>query len=192
MLLQPSSIEPFRLVGIDPGTHSMGVSILEWDFNQPQYQIKTAFTLTPERLGFETIAELHGDRTARIQALGVTLQRVLHEVQPHAIISETPYMGRFVTSFASGTEMLLTIRHAVQLYNPYIPLYQVDPTTAKQSAGVDMKAFRRLKQEDDKKECVRLALLARNDLAWGVNPNTLDEHSVDAVAVALHFLLYLL
>lgn len=91
-------------------------------------------------------------------------------------------MGRFPQSYMALVECVLCIRNAVMQYDYHIPLYSVDPTTAKQSTG--MKITRGSDKED-----VRDALRARTDLRWAVDLETLDEHSVDAVAVALHFIL---
>jgi len=72
------------------------------------------------------------------------------------------------------------IRQAVMVYDSHMPLNLVDPPTVKRAAGVVLR-------RGTDKEDVKQALLGRQDLVWGVDIHVLDEHSIDAVAVALHY-----
>ncbi|MBW6072792.1 hypothetical protein KZ856_38130, partial [Pseudomonas aeruginosa] len=98
------------------------------------------------------------------------------------VIVESNYLGRFATSFAALVECVAVIRSALFEYDPFIPLYMVDPTTVKTNVGM-----KKIKGTD--KEDVRRALVSRPDVVWGdVDHNQLDEHSIDAVAIGYYFL----
>lgn len=186
MLIQPPSQAPVRVVGIDPGTACMGVSVLEWGFQTP-LQVVNAFTIKVANndAASRAMMELHGHRYARLQQLGETLEQILHEVRPHAVIAESPYLGKFAAAFAALTETFWVIRQTLQAYDPHLPLYSIDPPTAKMATGVKM-------QRGVDKDDVQLALLARNDIQWQIDPLSLDEHAVDATVVGLYYFSHLL
>jgi len=71
------------------------------------------------------------------------------------------------------------VRSAVYMYDPFMPLFQVDPSTAKINAGME-----RIKGTD--KEDVRRAMRKRKGIKWNVDLEDLDEHSVDACAIGLY------
>lgn len=185
MLQLPPSREPLRVVGIDPGTSTMGVAALSWDFQSP-FRVQQAFTLTVtgRELPYQALSELHGNRHSRLRNQGEVLHAFLTDYRPHAVVCEAPYMGSFAQSFMALTEAICEVRHRVQFYDPQVPLYTIDPTTVKKTVGV--KISRKMDKED-----VRIALVNRADVQWEVPPQSLDEHGVDAVAVAMYFLLSL-
>ncbi len=178
-------------MGIDPGTSTLGVSILSWDLRSPRYRVDNAFTLKAANntLGYGAMEECHGGRAARLQQHHDELLYWLYTIRPQAVIAESPYQGRFVQTFAALTECLATVRQALMTYDPHLPLYQVEPNVAKMAAGVDLSAMRKTK---DKKSIVRDALALRRDLEWGVGLDTLDEHAVDATAVGLHYFRFMI
>jgi len=117
---------------------------------------------------------------ARLQQHHDELIQWCHILKPHAVIAESPFQGRFAQSFAALTECINMIRQAVMVYDSHMPLNLVDPPTVKRAAGVVLR-------RGTDKEDVKQALLGRQDLVWGVDIHVLDEHSIDAVAVALHY-----
>lgn len=186
MLIQPPSSEPLRVLAIDPGTTTMGISQLEWGFGTNRYKVNTAFTLRTVNPKWDSpyfsMGELHGNRTARIIHLADELRKTVFHYRPHVVITETPYMGKFAEAFEALVETLWMIRSVMGEYDPHLPLYGIDPTTAKKAVGVTIR--RGMDKED-----VRQALLARQDVDWGIDPKTLDEHSIDATAVGLYYLI---
>lgn len=178
----PPVDRPFTVMGIDPGTSTLGVSVITWDLQAPRYTVDFAFTLkaTDNTQGYHYVEELHGNRTARLQQHHDEILQWLHQIRPHAVIAESPFQGRFAQSFAALTECIAVIRQAVMRYDMHMPLNLVDPPTVKRAAGV--KLGRKTDKED-----VRRALAIRSDLTWGMDLGCLDEHSVDAIAVGLHY-----
>lgn len=185
MLVNPPNSRPFTVIAIDPGTYTLGVSVLQWDCQSTTFDAVAAYTLAardthPAYRGF---ADLHGNRNARLQQQFDEFQRIVHEWGPHAVIAESPYKGRFVQTFAALTECIATIRSVVIQYNPYLQLNLIDPISAKQAAGVVVN-----KETRKDKEAVRRALAARTDIRWHYDLQSLDEHAVDATGVGVYYL----
>lgn len=186
MLTTPHQGRDFTVIGIDPGTTALGVSHLTYNpsLKKPKYTVVEAFTLKarnqhPDYVG---LAYYHGELQSRLQQLKDQLIPVLLETRPHAVVCESPYLGRFAQSFAALVECLYVVRQAVIQYDIHVPFVLVDPTTAKRAVGVTIK--RKLT-----KDHVTQALRKRKDLEWGIPLSDLDEHSVDATAVGVYYLL---
>lgn len=184
MLVMPNDPTPFRVMGIDPGTTTLGISVIEWGFVERSFLVQTAFTVKvlDTAPAWQSTAEYHGNRYARLRQLHAQVGMALRDYQPHAVCCEAPFKGRFVQSFAALTECVSVIRTAVYEHNPHLPMEMVDPNTAKLAAGAQ------LKRGGDQKQIVVDALAQRRDIRWGVDMASLDEHSIDSVAVGLHYL----
>jgi Holliday junction resolvasome RuvABC endonuclease subunit len=173
-------------MGIDPGTTTLGIShvTLDTSLKTPRFTIQAAQTLKAknQHKDYLGLAFHHGELYARLQQLKDQLVPHLVEINPHIVVCESPFMGKFAQSFAALVECLMVVRQAVVAYDLHLPIVLVDPTTAKKSVGVKI-------QRKMHKDHVTQALRKRKDLTWKVALNDLDEHSVDATAVALHYLL---
>lgn len=185
MLPIPTLPRPLTVIGIDPGTSSLGLSRLTWDMTSPIFTVQDSFTLhfknnDPD---YRELGELHGNKMIRLQQLKDQLQCYLLHSQPHVIISESPFMGRMANAFRALTECLLVIQQTVMEYNVQLPLLTASPYEVKQAAGVTLG-----KKQGMAKDDIRTALLANSLLVWKVDPLVLDEHSIDATAVALTYL----
>lgn len=182
MLVMPKSTESFRIAGFDPGAN-LGLSLIEnpLDGNNPVVKVAETAKLNPAEFGYKEIAELHGNRTARLMILYDRITAFLREHRPHAVIVEGNYLGRFANAFGSLVECVTTIRNAVYAYDPFMPVHLVDPTTVKTNIGM-----KRIKGTD--KEDVRRALASVKELEWdGVDIDELDEHAVDSVAIGYYY-----
>lgn len=186
MLVRPTVYQPLRVLAIDPGTTCMGISLLEWGIEERQYHVREAFTLVAKdnHPQYRACGELHGARSARIQQLTDRLGDVLRRINPDDIIVETPYLGRYAESFEALVECLTSIHNTIYLYNRFMPLYQIDPTSAKKAVGVRIERGKKSNKED-----VRVALSKRTDIIWHVDLAALDEHSVDATAIGMYHIL---
>ncbi len=184
MLQMPESDEPFRVASFDPGSSNLGQALLEHGFKNEGVAVKTAYTsvLRDTHPDYSMFGELHGSRVVRLMIMRDLILDFLRTHRPHAVIVESNYLGRFATSFAALVECVAVIRSALFEYDPFIPLYMVDPTTVKTNVGM-----KKIKGTD--KEDVRRVLVSRPDVVWGdVDHNQLDEHSIDAVAIGYYFL----
>jgi Holliday junction resolvasome RuvABC endonuclease subunit len=182
MLVMPESKEPFRIAGFDPGAN-LGLSLIEnhLDGSKPIVKIAETAKLNPAEFCYKDMAELHGNRVARLMILYDRVTEFLRTHKPHGVIIEGNYLGRFANAFSSLVECVFVIRNAVYAYDPFLPLQMVDPTTVKTNIG--MKKIRGTDKED-----VRKALASVKDLEWdGVDINDLDEHAVDSVAIGYYY-----
>lgn len=182
MLVIPKSKEPFRIAGFDPGAN-LGLSLIEnhLDGSNPIVRVVETAKLNPAHRRYKEIAELHGNRHARLIILYDQVTNFLRTHRPHAFIVEGNYLGRFANAFGSLVECVTVIRNACYAYDPFMPLHSVDPTTVKTNIGM-----KRIKGTD--KEDVRKALKELSTLEWdGIDIDTLDEHSIDSVAIGYYY-----
>lgn len=182
MFKLPECSEPLRVLSIDPGSYNTGFSHWTWDFEDPVYTLETAYTLKiPDSdKRYNSIRDVSNDRIARLFHLDDSLTGVIEEFRPHVVIAESNYMGKFADAFGALVECVAVIRNVLYRYDPTMPLLMVDPPSAKKAAGVVGKS-------KDKMD-VYHALKKRNDIRWGVDIDTLDEHSVDSVAIGLYLM----
>lgn len=182
MLVMPESKVAFRIAGFDPGAN-LGLSLIEnrLDGSNPVVKLAETAKLNPTDFCYKAMAEIHGNRVARLMILYDRVTDFLNTHKPHAVIIEGNYLGRFANAFASLVECVIVIRNAVYAYDPFMPLNMVDPTTVKTNIGMQ-----RIKGTD--KEDVRKALAALKTLDWdGVDISDLDEHAVDSVAINYYY-----
>ena len=199
MLTLPQNSQPYRVVGIDPGTKLLGVAALDLDLATGEVALAEVRTFDAEQLmrAYPHVIQVHGSRMARLMALEETLSGFFNYLQPHAIVSESPYMGRFPQAYAALTECVSGIRRAVYRYDQFLPLLMVDPMTAKLAVGVTSKGRPKVGRGKPGKtglvkEDVRVGLLQQPILNLsGADLNLIDEHSVDAIAVAYSHVRYL-
>lgn len=180
MLYLPEQSLPLRILGIDPGTNTLGVAVIDLDLATQQMTAILGKTFSGNQLAgnFNYLAEVYGDRAARLRGHEDNLYYFMHEVQPHCIIAESPYMGRFPQAFSALVECVNSIYRAVLRYNRTMPLLMIDPPSVKKAAGMVGRLAG--------KEPVRIAMskLPHLHYAPGFTLDSLDEHGVDALAVA--------
>ncbi len=181
MLTMPFGSPPVvSVIGLDPGSHSLGVGILMLDARTLQIVGSEALTLNGDRLAGKNswMAEVYGDRIARITAMRDTLIAIFRHHQPLDIATESPfYSQRRPQAFSALTEVICAIRDAVMQYDSWKTLYSIDPPTVKMAVGAAGNAPKEIMKE----KILGLACLRYN----GEIPlHHLDEHSIDALAVA--------
>lgn len=170
----------YRILGIDPGTNTLGAAIIDIDLVTAKTVVSMACTFVGQSMASEysTYPDVHGERAARLKAHEENLSTVMFNWQPHRVISESAFMGKFAQSYMALVECLVAIKRATMYYNPFIPLEVIDPTTVKKTAGMVGK----LRGKEPVRDA--LAELPYLEFAPGVHLATLDEHSVDAIAIA--------
>lgn len=181
-------VEPFRIVSIDPGTETMGVALLGLHPITLEQSFIEAFTMRGSVLNYYWGNVMHdGDgRDSRLLALEDQLVNYFNRVQPHMVVYEDNYLGASPQSFKALIEACMCIRHAIWRYNPYLASYTVKPNQAKSIVNAIPK---RGMSQEERKELVRQGLMVYQPLR--VPPltlATLDEHSVDSVAIGAYAL----
>ena len=172
-----------RIVGIDPGSTTLGFSILEYDLHS--FEIVRTYART-FNAGKMKLSELdianHSERYARIYELMDVLYDAFVEMEPTFVISESPFMAmRRPQAYGALVEVVFAIRSALRKYDPTMNLDLIDPPRAKNAVGAAGNA---------KKEQVHAALkellptLHFDETRSSESFDELDEHSVDGLAIA--------
>lgn len=170
----------FTLVGLDPGSTTFGIAVLTIDIDTMSIASSIAWTINGEKLaGKENwVEEIHGQRTSKIKAIEDNLYETFRCFNPIVVASESPFINsRFPAAGVALTEVLSCIRNAVMRYDSCKRLYLIPPSSVKNGIGSGGAAG---------KLNVRDSVLALPDLNYnGLVPiEQLDEHSLDALAVA--------
>lgn len=180
MHLMPSDPEHLAcIVGFDPGTDTLGVAVITFDVRTLWIEKTTALTLRGSKCRMDPMmVETHSARFARLDALGWNILELLRYHQPIAVASESPFFSsRMPGAFAALVEAVVMIRQAVWMYDPSVGVSLIDPPSVKQAVNAKGNAG---------KDVIQKAVLAIGELNYeGLLPlGSLDEHSIDAIAVA--------
>ena len=169
----------YVVLGIDPGTETLGVAVLGVDLVDLSVYAYSAITLHASHscnsLSVDSLT--FGDRFARLNSLANSVQSQCAHFQPHSVIAESPFLGRFPQSFEALVDCLSVLRRTVAAYDPGLVLETVDPPSAKKAVGVNPKGSTK---EDIKNAVLRLPIHRYP----GVHFENLEEHATDAIAVA--------
>lgn len=180
MLVIPEDASPVGCIaGIDPGSETLGFGALKVNVVTLQIVESTAFTFVGSKLAKDSwFGEIHGARAERIAAHEENLVQMFQYYRPNLVASESPFYSQFrPQAYGALTETVDAIRSALWRYDCWLSLFMIDPPTVKKAVGASSHA---------KKDEVKAALMALPDLNYnGPTPiELLDEHSVDALAVA--------
>lgn len=174
-VLGPNTI---RIFAIDPGTSCLGVAALDWEWGAERPKVVWATTLTvkDDRHG-NSYAEMRGKRDWRVHQIREQLVRVLQLCEPYIIVTETPFMSRGkLSAFESGVELQYMIRDVVWELFPSKFVHGINPITVKSYVGVQAKGT----TKDD----MAVAVIKMYKDFSDIDLTLLDEHSIDAIAVA--------
>lgn len=174
-----------RIIGIDPGSTTLGCTLLEYDVRTMEIIRLCAYTFNADKMRLDDLTTInHSERYARIFKLVDTLYDVFMKVRPNYIISESPFLKRrFPQAFAVLTEVVLSVRMAVRRYDPTMSLDLVDPPTAKMAVGATGKANKEEVHAALKK---LLPTLHFDESKSAASFAELDEHSTDGAAIAYY------
>lgn len=173
------SNDRYRFIAIDPGTDTLGVALCEINLLTRQFTVLEVTTLKASKqiTHYPGMVETHGEKQARLFAHKNTLLSLFRFWRPEAIVSESPFMGRFAAAFGALVECMQVLREAVMEYRVYQPLETVDPPSAKKSVGVKAKGS---SKDDIEKAVIADPLI---HFAEGLSRTGHSEHVYDAIAV---------
>ncbi len=166
------------IIGIDPGSDTVGICIMKVDVEKQLITSTQAFTIHCSNLGgSEWNAELHTDRFRRIQNLKRVLASLFKREEPTSIAVESPFFNHFrPQAYGVLVEVMTSIRHSVIEYDQWLCPYLIDPSSVKNAVGAAGYA---------KKDAMFLAVKALSSVINLINKiDDLDEHSIDSIAVA--------
>lgn len=196
MIFIPDGDNTLRILSIDPGSDTLGASIIDIDLNTHTATIIDSRTYNaalqlkhgPQYLD---IADTHGNRRARLVIHKNNLVAHMNYWKPHMVICESPFMGLSVSSYMALVEVVDIIREAVHQYDVYVCLYTVKPMEARKAVGVSGKG----KTKDDTRNAV-IEMVNNRQTNLSCMPQVpllaLDEHSIDSIAVGYYLYLELL
>lgn len=174
------------IIGIDPGSETLGVGIIHFNVNTLKIVKTQAKTYTGSKLsGMEWMAEAHGDRMQRIYRHSNNLINIFNEYNPIIVAAESAFINiRRPAAYGALTEVFFMIRNAVICYDPWCPFYNVEPSNTKRAVGAPGNADKTVVKEH----------LLKIDEVCSVCETPielLDEHSIDSLCVAyFQFLKY--
>lgn len=172
------------IVGIDPGSETLGVCVLYFNVVTLAINRISPMTYTGSKLPSDPMLSiLHGDRVSRVKAHEDNLFNIFSQNSPIAVSTESPfYNPRMPGAYGALVEVICGIRNAVIRYSDVKPLYKVDPSSVKQAIGAKGNAD---------KDGVRGYISKIPEIIDRLDRplSSLDEHSIDATAVAYHQLL---
>jgi Holliday junction resolvasome RuvABC endonuclease subunit len=175
------------IIGMDPGSFSLGVAVLHFNIETLQIVSVEAWTLNGVKLAREYpwVVELHGDLEGRIHGMRERLFRTLMYFQPLLVASEAPFISKkFPQAGLVLTRVVSAVRHAVMQFDVWKTVDFIDPPTVKNAVGV--KGNKGGKEGKDEMAKAVAKLVENGDIVYtGLTPLAeLDEHSIDAIAVA--------
>jgi Holliday junction resolvasome RuvABC endonuclease subunit len=170
-----------NIIGIDPGTESLGLSIITIDVRSLDILYTQAQTFVGSKLAaFNPWDELtHHARFTRINALRAAITNTLVYYRPLQVISEAPFWNPSRPgAYQALVEICNAIRGAVYDYDPWRSLYMVEPSILKKTIGA---------KGGDGKDAIKNAVLNRRQELRVINNSELewfDDHSIDAIGAA--------
>ena len=182
MLTMPANSDSFgSILGIDPGTTNIGVSIIKVNLDTLEIDSSIAWSINGAKLIDKDLwsTNLFGERYSRINALGNSLLEIFRYYNPVIIASESPFINsRFPASGLALTEMICSIRKAIFEYDIWKDLKLIPPSTVKN--GVDAAGGAGKDVMKDKLRALLPILKYRGEIPFEL----LDEHAIDAMSVA--------
>ena len=166
------------IIGLDPGSETLGFGTIEFDIETMQIVKSTAKTFVGSKLMRQKSweIELNGERFSRINAHKENLKYLFGIHNPLQIACESPfYNPRRPNAYGVLVEVLIAIKQAVYEYSNWRSVFLIDPPTVKKAIGAPGNA-----DKVKMKECI----LKMTNLCYDGNLEEIDEHSIDALAVA--------
>lgn len=167
---------PYRILSIDPGTDTLGISVFDVDFVHQTKTLIEAYTFKASRhiddLLDNDYWQTQDEKYLRLHRHGQHLYELMCHLRPHHIVHENAFMGKYPKAYEGLVQCLYEIRLAARQYDPYIPLEGLAPMEAKSYIGGISKGQ------------VESAVSKIEDLnnLQTILP-TLDEHAIDSIAI---------
>lgn len=188
MLQMPTGPSVIKVLGIDPGTDTMGYAPLIFDPATGETTgvgVHTYVASKEYRFRKESI-DIHGEKFTRLFAHADHLACLLEDFQPDYIIAEAIFYRRGRAQAYRGlAECWMMIRTVVNRWKPTAPIMQIEPVPAKQNLGVGVGRGKRAELKN--KTLVERAVLRRKDMTFDADSHP-NEHSYDATAIGLYLI----
>lgn len=171
----------FSIIGIDPGSETMGICEMRIDIATMEIIGTKAWTVRGSKMTTDDcwLAVMHSHRLVRIRALKENLISVFNIVRPTIVTCESPfYNPRRPNAYGVLVETLTAVRDSVIDYDEWLPLYLIDPSSIKNSVKAPGNADKTVMK-------TKVCNLEDSLKYFGEGKLIdLDEHSIDAIATA--------
>lgn len=180
MIHQPENAsEEMTIMGLDPGSETMGIAIVKYLPSTGVITHAMAYTVMGSRLCKDQIkVDLREHVLLRINAHKDNLLVTMNRELPDEVVAESSFFNpRRPHAYGVLVQVMGAIRAATHEYEAYKEVHLIPPSCVKIAVGAKSGAD---------KNPVKEAVLALPDLNYdGFTPiHFLDEHSIDALAVA--------
>lgn len=169
-----------RILGIDPGTDTLGIAVVDVDLDTKEYKLMYGHTFHAAKYIslYPEMVQARGSRDVRLMVLRQKLIEAFVLAEPELIAAESPFLQRGkVSAFEALVECYAMMRDAVWAYSSQITLQRIDPVTVKNYVGVSHKGT-------DKSDVHRAVnAIYKDRCSEHVDLSSFDEHANDAVAV---------
>jgi Holliday junction resolvasome RuvABC endonuclease subunit len=166
-----------NIVGVDPGTNTLGYAVVSFDVRTLALTGVRAYTYTADRMHPSTHIEMmYGARISRLARLNGELLYSYSCDTPVMVMCESPFINtKRPAAYGALVEAVDCIRGALMQYDHAIPFRLVPPSNVKNSIGA---------KGADGKDAIKLAMLRHPEISQLAAVDQYDEHSIDALAVA--------
>lgn len=185
MLQVPDNYNIVSILAIDPGLNYTGVAHYQVDNKSKEILSIDSLTINTNTLKNTRWIdqEIHNERTIKLIKLKDAIQEIVLRTNPQIVVFENNfYNPSMPTAYKALIESVLTIKVAIMDINNNIPFTNIEPLLIKKTVG----ALKGVKG----KEVVKEAIMNINEISNLIlhDIDTLDEHSVDAIAIGYTFL----
>lgn len=170
------------IIGIDPGTNTMGLCMMDVNVHTLEIINVKAETFKSERyLDLnDDVVRTHGERVAKLLIHLRHLESVLEHYKPFVVCVENPFMNRLRPgAYGPLVECVATIRTAVLKYSKLIPFLGYEPAVVKKTVGCFATSGNKIDVTNAIANIAEITNIIDKDIIF-----MLDEHSVDSIAVA--------
>ena len=167
-----------NIIGIDPGTVTLGLSIMT--VNCVTCNIIKTETLTINAVGLVKASftgDVEPNAENRIALIKKALINVFNEKRPIAIASESAFYNTFRPgAFKQLLTVMRAIREAVKEYNEALEVEFIDPPNVKIAIGAKGNAGKEAVQKS-------VQALIKTGFFGDINTESIDEHGFDSLGV---------
>lgn len=180
------------VLSIDPGTNTLGLSVIEFNPITKSRRILTSTTLIGTQLSKKdySIKDLIFDnvpnKQQRLRALTNNIYGKLDQYKPDIVVAESNFLKRGkVNAFEALVESLCAIREALNKYDDRLTLQIIRPNEAKRLVGTTVK--KGMTKDDAKDAVIKFIKTNKIDVS-DVVLDDLSEHAIDSLVVGLGFI----
>ena len=183
-IIIPERYTSYKVIGIDPGLNNTGIAIFNIETIHNTIVSIEAFTIITDKLYNNTTLdeELYSERMVKLYKLKSNIIDIIKHFKPQTVVCESPFYNRFrPMAYGALLETISIIHSAIIEVDPYILFRTIEPLLIKKIIGAGST-----KGKPDVKLAIQKTPLITNVLLNDID--TLDEHSLDSIAVAYSFL----